>query len=83
MPDETLDPQPEAEPTVEEMLLSRIDGYCRIFDQELEMLSRVTGQLDPARAALCAEAIGICRIGVEELRLRAHGDDTDELEPGQ
>ncbi len=83
MPDETLEPGGEAEPTVEAMLLTRIDGYCRIFDQELEMLSRVTGQLDPARAASCAQAIGVCRIGVDELRLRAHGDDTDELEPGQ
>jgi hypothetical protein len=73
MTDPNLPAEPQAEPTVEEMLVARIDGYCRVFEQELDLLGRVVEQLEPERA--CAEAIGMGRIAVDEFRLRAWGEE--------
>jgi hypothetical protein len=64
-------PQPEQEPTVLELLQARIDGYCRTFNQELDLLERVTSQLAPDRAHCCGTAIEMARIAVDEIRLRA------------
>jgi hypothetical protein len=73
--------QPETEPTVLKMLLARIDGYCAVFSQELDLLERVTSRLDPDQARSCALAIEVARLGVTEIRLRAHARPLDEPEP--
>jgi hypothetical protein len=78
MPNENLPGQPGAEPSVLELLLNRIDGYCAIFEQELELLERVTDQLAPDRARACKTAIEITRVGIDEIRLRAHARPIDE-----
>jgi hypothetical protein len=79
-PDENVPPQPQAEPSVLELLLARIDGYCNVFEQELDLLERVTDQLAPDRARACHTAIEIVRVGVDEIKLRAHARPLDEPE---
>jgi hypothetical protein len=73
MTDSNLPGEPQADPTVEEMLVARIDSYCRVFEQKLDLLGRVVEQLEPERAASCAEAIEMARIAVDEIRLRVQG----------
>jgi hypothetical protein len=42
MPDSNTPDEPTSEPTVEELLVARIDGDCRLLLQELDALERVT-----------------------------------------
>jgi hypothetical protein len=73
MTDLNLPPEPVAEPTVEELLLARLDGYVRLFNEELDLLGRIVDQLDHDKRESCLGAIGMCRIAVEEIVLRARG----------
>jgi hypothetical protein len=82
MPDPNVDPpEPVAEPTIEELLLARINSYSRQFEQELELLQRVTDQLEPDRAASCRATIRMIRIMVDEVARCAAGGplDVDDL----
>jgi hypothetical protein len=65
---------PVTEPTVEELLLSRLNGYVAEFERQLTLLEQVTSQLTPDRAASCGTAIEMCRIALDELGQRARGE---------
>jgi hypothetical protein len=75
-PDEAVDPAPVAEPTLEELLLARIDAYERQFGLELDLLEQATEQLEPQRAVACRQAIGRAREAVAELGPRTRGEGT-------
>jgi hypothetical protein len=70
-----------AQPTVDELLLDRIDEHCRLLALELDQAARATEQLAPERARSCRNAITMASVMVDEIRLRAHARPLDEPEP--
>jgi hypothetical protein len=72
MPDPNLplDPEP-TEPTVHELLLARIDEHCRLLGLELDQVAKACEQLAPERARSCRNALTMCRVMVDQIRLRA------------
>jgi hypothetical protein len=56
----------------------RIDEYCRLLSLELEQVAKACEQLAPERARSCRNAITICSVMVDEIRLRAHARPLDE-----
>jgi hypothetical protein len=72
---------PTMEPTVSELLLSRIDEHCRLLGLELDQVAKACEQLHPERARSCRNAITMCSVLVDEIRLRAHARPIDEPEP--
>ena len=82
MPDPNLPPDPEpAEPIVHELLLARIDEHCRLLVLELDQVAKACEQLAPERACSCRNALTMCSVMVDEIRLRAHARPRDP--PGQ
>jgi hypothetical protein len=69
------------EPTVREMLLARVDDLTASMTNELDEVREVTEQLAPERARSCRNAITMCAVMVDEIRLRAHARPLDEPEP--
>jgi hypothetical protein len=69
------------EPTVRDMLIARIDELVDIATRNLEEIRAVTEQLEPERARSCRNAITMCSVMVDEIRLRAHARPLDEPEP--
>jgi hypothetical protein len=66
------EPNDSDEPTVRELLLTRIDEHCRLLHLELDQAAKACGQLAPARARSCRNAITTASVMVDEIRLRAH-----------
>jgi hypothetical protein len=78
MTDQNLPPDPEpAEPTVRELLLSRIDEHCRLLGLELDQVAKACEQLAPERASSCRNAITMASVMLDEIRLRAHARPLD------
>jgi hypothetical protein len=71
---------PTVEPTVHELLLARIDEHCRLLGLELDQVAKACEQLAPERARSCRNALTMCRVMVDEIRLRAHARPLDEPE---
>lgn len=69
MPDSNTPDEPTSEPTVEELLVARIDGDCRLLLQELDALERVTAQLAPDLSPGDVVELEIDRIGVLRNRI--------------
>ena len=65
------------EPTVREMLLAKVDELVAQMTSDLEEVRAVTEQLAPERARSCRNAITMCSVMVDEIRLRAHARPLD------
>jgi hypothetical protein len=61
--------------------LARIDEHCRPLGLELDEVAKACEQLEPERARSCRNAITMCSVMVDEIRLRAHAQPLDEPEP--
>ena len=69
------------DPTVREMLLAKVDEITAAVTTHLAEVRVVTEQLHPERARSCRNAITMCSVMVDEIRLRAHARPLDEPEP--
>jgi hypothetical protein len=63
------------------MLLAKVDEITAAMTTHLAEVRKVTEQLEPERARSCRNAITICSVMVDEIRLRAHARPLDEPEP--
>jgi hypothetical protein len=73
MPDtESHDDEPTVAPTTLEPLLAENDAACRLIGLELDRLKQPIEQLHPERARSCRTAVTLARVGVDEVRDRAH-----------
>jgi signal transduction histidine kinase len=66
--------------SVREQLLRRIDELVARVATLLDEVRAVTEQLEPERARSCRNAITMCSVMVDEVRLRAHARPLDEPE---
>jgi hypothetical protein len=66
--------------SVREQLLRRIDELVARVATLLDGVRAVTEQLEPERARSCRNAITMCSVMVDEVRLRAHARPLDEPE---
>jgi hypothetical protein len=66
------------EPTVRAMLVAKIDELVGMTSRDLDEIRAVTDQLEPDRAQSCRVVVGMCRVMLDEIRLRAHGGPLDE-----
>jgi hypothetical protein len=78
MPDTESHDEPTVAPTTGELLLARIDEHCRLLGLELDQVAKACEQLAPERARSCRNALTMCRVMVDEIRLRAHARPLDE-----
>jgi signal transduction histidine kinase len=67
--------------SVREQLLAKVDEITGHMAELLEEVRTVTEQLHPERARSCRNAITMCRVMVDEIRLRAYARPLDEAEP--
>jgi hypothetical protein len=68
------------DPTVNEVLIARVDERAARMAQALEEVREVTEQLDPERARSCRNAITMASVMIDEIRLRAHARPLNEPE---
>jgi hypothetical protein len=64
--------------SVRAQLLARVDDLTAQMTQHLDEVREVTEQLEPERARSCRNAITMCSVMVDEIRLRAHACPLDE-----
>jgi hypothetical protein len=64
--------------TVLAQLLAKVDEITERMTTLLDEIKRVTEQLHPERARSCRNAITMCSVMVDEIRLRAHARPLDE-----
>jgi hypothetical protein len=69
------------EPNVRDLLLKRVDEITGRMTELVDEVREVTEQLHPERARSCRNAITMCSVMVDEIRLRAHARPLDEPEP--
>jgi hypothetical protein len=69
------------DPNVRDLLLARVDEITASMTKQLDEVREVTEQLAPERARSCRNAITMCSVMVDEIRLRAHARPLDEPEP--
>jgi hypothetical protein len=69
-----------ADPKVRELLLAKVDDLTRRMAELVAEVREVTEQLEPERARSCRNAITMCSVMVDEIRLRAHARPLDEGE---
>jgi hypothetical protein len=62
-------------------LLAKLDELVARAANVLDEVRAVTEQLEPERARSCRNAITMCSVMVDEIRLRAHARPLDEPEP--
>jgi hypothetical protein len=67
--------------SVREQLLRRIDELTDRMASPLDEVRAVTEQLAPERARSSRNAITMCIVMVDEIRLRPHAHPLDEPEP--
>jgi hypothetical protein len=70
-----------SEPTVRAQLLAKVDDLTARMAELVAEVREVTEQLHPERARSCRNAITMCSVMVDEIRLRAHARPLDEPEP--
>jgi hypothetical protein len=68
------------DPNVRDLLLARVDETTARMTELIEEVREVTEQLHPERATSCRNAITMCAVMVDEIRLRAHARPLDEPE---
>ena len=61
--------------------MARVDEHCRLLGLELDQVAKACELLAPERAGSCRNAITMCSVMVDEIRLRAHARPLDEPEP--
>jgi hypothetical protein len=66
--------------SVRAQLLARVDEITGRMAGLLEEVRTVTEQLHPERARSCGNAITMCSVMVDEIRLRAHARPLDQPE---
>jgi hypothetical protein len=59
-------------PPVREMLIAKVDELVGMTTRDLDKIRAVTDQLEPDRAQSCRVVVGMCRVMLDEIRLRAH-----------
>jgi hypothetical protein len=69
------------DPNVRDLLLARVDEITTKMSELVEEVREVTEQLAPERARSCRNAITMCGVMVDEIRLRAHARPLDKPEP--
>jgi hypothetical protein len=69
------------DPTVNEMLIARVDELTGRMTELVDEVRAVTEQLEPERARSCRNAITMASVMIDEIRLRAHARPLDEPEP--
>jgi hypothetical protein len=69
------------EGSVRAQLLARVDEITGKLTELVDEVGTVTEQLEPERARSCRNAITMCSVMVDEIRLRAHARPLDEPEP--
>jgi hypothetical protein len=65
------------DPTVREMLVAKVDELVGMTSRDLDQIRAVTEQLEPDRAQSCQVVVGMCRVMLDEIRLRAHARPID------
>jgi hypothetical protein len=60
------------DPKVRDMLLAKVDDLTARMGGLVAEVREVTEQLEPERARSCRNAITMCSVIVDEIRLRAH-----------
>jgi hypothetical protein len=68
------------DPNVRDLLLARVDEITAKLTELIAEVREVTEQLEPERARSCRNAITMCSVMVDEIRLRAHARPLDEGE---
>jgi hypothetical protein len=63
------------------MLLAKVDEVTAAITTHLAEVREATEQLEPERARSCRDAITMCSVMVDEIRLRAHARPLDEPDP--
>jgi hypothetical protein len=66
------------DPTVRDMILAKVDELTAVMTTHLAEVREATEQLEPERARSCRNAITMCSVMVDEIRLRAHAHPLDE-----
>jgi hypothetical protein len=61
--------------------LAKVDDLTGRMTELVAEVREVTEQLEPERARSCRNAITMCSVMVDEIRLRAHARPLDEPEP--
>ena len=69
--------EPQAEPSVGELLLAEIDATCRRVTLELNRLERLCHQLAPEQAQWTLAVIATMRVGNTEIEDRVHANPLD------
>ena len=69
------------DPTVRELLLTKVDELTGRMATLLDETRTVTEQLHPERARSVRNAITMTSVMLDEIRLRAHARPLDEPEP--
>jgi hypothetical protein len=69
------------DPKVRDLLLAKVDELTASLATELAEVRDMTEQLAPERARSCRNAITMCSVMVDEIRLRAHARPLEEPEP--
>jgi hypothetical protein len=68
------------DPNVRDLLLARVDEITAKLTELIAEVREVTEQLAPERARSCRNAITMCSVMIDEIRLRAHARPLDEGE---
>jgi hypothetical protein len=66
------------DPNVRDLLLARVDEITARMTELIAEVREVTEQLAPERARSCRNAITMCSVMMDEIRLRAHARPLDE-----
>ena len=65
------------DPTVGDLLVTKVDQLVANMTSELDEVRAVTEQLAPERARSCRNAITMASVMIDEIRLRAHARPLD------
>jgi hypothetical protein len=66
------------EPSVRALLLADLDELLAATTRALDHIQEITDQLEPDRARACKSALAVARVGIQEVRDRAHARPLDE-----
>jgi len=59
------------DPTVRDMLVAKVDELVGMTSRDLDEIGAVTDQLEPDRAQSCLVVVGMCRVMLDPVKLRA------------
>ena len=60
------------EPTVRDLLLADLDELVAAIGRSLDAVQEIADQLEPDRVRSCRVALGMTRVMLDEIKLRAH-----------